>query len=575
MLMAATACSAGAGGCGFSGASGGTSAAAPAASSWPALANRFVEDYFKAQPAFAVSSGRHEYDGRLPDWSAAGLQAESARLKAIRQDVERVSPASLDAAQQLEREHVLAIADADLFWLDKAQSPYRNPAWYLDDLDPDVYLSREYAPLDQRMRAYIAYARAIPAAAADIRMNMRLPLAKSLVERAISGFGGYADFYRDDVPKVFASIGDKQLQSDFATANAAAARAMDDLKAWFQSQAGTATSDFALGPDLFAEMLRDTERVTVPLDTLEAAGRADLARNQAALTDACAKYLPGGTVNACIDTAEAHKPANGAVPAARAMLDDLRSFIREKDLVTIPGDEQARVAEAPPYNRANTAYINVPGPYDVGMPSTYYVAPPDPKWSAKERAAYIPGIANLTYVTIHEVWPGHFLQFLHTNRTKSIGSIFVGYAYAEGWAHYAEELMWEAGYGNGDPEQHVGQLINALLRDVRFLSAIGLHTHGMTLEQSEQMFRDDAHANPATARQQAARGTYDPAYLNYTLGKLMIRKLRTDWMKANNRPEPPASPSGWKDFHDAFLSHGGMPIPLVRRALLGNDSPPL
>ena len=135
--------------------------------------------------------------------------------------------------------------------------------------------------------------------------------------------------------------------------------------------------------------------------------------------------------------------------------------------------------------------------------------------------------------------------------------------------------MWEAGYGNGDPEQHVGQLMNALLRDVRFLSTIGLHTHGMTLEQSEQMFRDDAHANPATARQQAARGTYDPAYLNYTLGKLMIRKLRMDWMKANNRPDPPASPSGWKDFHDAFLSHGGMPIPLVRRALLKNDSAPL
>jgi uncharacterized protein (DUF885 family) len=257
------------------------------------------------------------------------------------------------------------------------------------------------------------------------------------------------------------------------------------------------------------------------------------------------------------------------------MLDDLRGFIREQDLVTIPNDEQARVAEAPPYNRANTAYINVPGPYDIGMPSTYYVAPPDPKWSAKERAAYVPGIANLTYVTIHEVWPGHFLQFLHTNRTKSIGSIFVGYAYAEGWAHYAEELMWEAGYGNGDPEQHVGQLMNALLRDVRFLSAIGLHTHGMTLEQSEQMFRDDAHANPGTARQQAARGTYDPAYLNYTLGKLMIRKLRTDWMKANNRRDPPASPSGWKDFHDAFLSHGGMPVPLVRRALLKDDSAPL
>jgi uncharacterized protein (DUF885 family) len=209
---------------------------------------------------------------------------------------------------------------------------------------------------------------------------------------------------------------------------------------------------------------------------------------------------------------------------------------------------------------------------------TYYIAPPDPSWSPKERAEYIPGKATLLYTTIHEVWPGHFLQFLHSNRNPSkVAAVFAsvvyagaGDAYAEGWAHYSEEMMWEEGLGNGDPEQHVGQLTDALLRNVRFLSAIGLHAQGMTLAQSDEMFRDRAYADPGNARQQAARGTYDPMYLEYTLGKLMIRKLRADWLARQPGAAASADPrQSWGAFHDKFLSYGGPPIPLVRKAMVG------
>jgi uncharacterized protein (DUF885 family) len=550
-------------------------AASSASATWTAYSTRFVEEYFRAQPSFAVVSGRHEYDGKLPDWSADGLRAEAARLERLQQEAARFSAASLEAAQQLEREHVLAIADADLFWLRKAEAPFKNPAWYLGALDPDVYLSREYAPIERRMRAYIAYARSIPVALTQIRANVRTPMARTLVERAVSGFGGYVDFYRTDVPRVFAGVKDEALQGEFATANEAAAAAMADITSYFESLRPTATEDFALGADLFSAMLRDTERVTVPLDALEAAGRADLERNKQALTEACQQFLPRGTMRACIDKMEAHKPAGSAVEQARSELDELRAFVQEKGLVTIPSQQQARVAEAPPYNRANFAYINVPGPFDAGMASTYFVAPPDAKWSPAERAAYVTGVARLRFTTIHEVWPGHYLQFLVTNRRRSIGGIFVGYAYAEGWAHYAEEMMWEAGFGAGDPEQHIGQLIQALTRDARFLSAIGLHARGMTVAQSEQLFRDEAFVDPGTARQQAARGTYDPAYLNYTLGKLMIRKLRADWMAKHGKSEPPTAATDWREFHDAFLSHGGPPVPIVRKAMLGDSSPAL
>ncbi len=268
---------------------------------------------------------------------------------------------------------------------------------------------------------------------------------------------------------------------------------------------------------------------------------------------------------------DSHKPQGGAVPGARAQLADLRAFIAEKKIVTIPSDEQALVAEAPPYMRGNFAYINIPGPYDKGVAYTYNISPPDPSWTPKERADYIPGEARLLFTTVHEVWPGHFLQFLHANRNPSkIAALWVGYAYAEGWAHYCEEMMWEEGLGNGDPEKHIGQLAAALLRDVRFLSAIGLHTQGMTPAQSEKLFRESAFADAGNARQQAARGTYDPAYLNYTLGKLMIRKLRTDWVARQAGADAAGDPKQhWQAFHDKFLSYGGPPIPLVRKAMLG------
>ncbi len=267
---------------------------------------------------------------------------------------------------------------------------------------------------------------------------------------------------------------------------------------------------------------------------------------------------------------DASKSPLGPVAEARTQLPALRQFLIDTDLVSIPGTEEALVEEAPPYNRQNAAYIDIPGPYETGMPSIYYIAPPDPSWTAAEQAAYVMGSKNLLYTSVHEVWPGHFLNFLHSNRAPSLfGRVFVGYAFAEGWGHYAEELVAEAGLEAGNAESHVGQLSNALLRNCRYLSAIGLHARDMTQQQSYELFRNECFQDEANSRQQAARGTYDPAYLNYTLGKLMIRKLRDDWTAERGGRQ------SWKAFHDAFLSYGGPPIPLVRRAMLGNDTPAL
>jgi uncharacterized protein (DUF885 family) len=544
-----------------------TNSAAPAAKTakdWPLFVDEFIQARMAANPFDAIAQGLHEFDGKAPDWSRAGLDADVAALKAVRAEVERFDPVALSAEQRMERANVEAVIDTALFWQETAAAPFKNPAWYLQQLDPQVYLTREYASLDVRMRGYVGYARSIPHLAEHIRANLQTPLPKTYIERAIGGFGGFVEFYRKDVPSVFAAVEDGELQKEFAEANEAAAKAMAGLVAWLESERPKANDDFMLGAPLYLTMLRKTSLVDTPLDELLRVGREDLERNLGALKGACDKFAPKASLKACVDRMRATKPEGGSVEGARKQLEELRAFVRDRKIATLPTEEQALVGESPPYNRGNFAYIQVPGPYEKDtVKSTYYVAPPDPTWSPAQRNAYLPGRAYLLFVSAHEVWPGHYLQGMFTLRQPSkVASVWWDYASGEGWAHYAEEMMWDQGLGNGDPEMQVGMLSNALLRNVRYLCSIGMHTGGLSVDECERMFRDQAFADPGNARQQAVRGTYDPGYLAYTLGKLMIRKLWKDWKTAH-------ADGTLQQFHDQFLSYGAPPIPLVRREMLG------
>jgi hypothetical protein len=551
------------------------SAAPPAASAtepaadatWSAFAAGYIEARMKADPYFAVQAGRHEFDGQMPDWSRAAIEADIAANRASLAALEKFEITTMSSAERFERDYLRWVIETQLFWAANAGQPFNNPAWYLEKLDPSMYLTRDYAPLPKRLEGFLGYARAVPRLAANIRANLHTPLPKAFIERGAAGFGGYASFFRDEMPAIFAPLTDAKLKQDLTEATAAAAQAMADLTAWLESQRATGTSNFALGAPKFQEMLRETELVDIPLEELEAIGRKDLERNLAALKEACATFAPNATLAGCVEKMRADKPSGGTVEGARAQLADLRKFVLDKKIVTIPNQEQALVAESPPYNRGNFAYISIPGPYESpAVKVTYYVAPPDAKWSAAERNAYLPGKGYLLYVSAHEVWPGHYLQSQFTNANPSrVSALWWDYAFGEGWAHYTEEMMYDEGLGAGQPEMRVGMLTNALLRDVRFLSAICLHSGCMSLEESEKMFRERAFADSGNARQQALRGTYDPGYLAYTLGKLMIRKLRTDWFAQN----PGAT---LQQFHDKLLSYGAPPVPLVRRELLGSTA---
>ncbi|MGI9375533.1 MAG: DUF885 domain-containing protein [Tsuneonella suprasediminis] len=540
---------------------------ADAAQSWDRFTQATVKRMFEIDPAFAVYQGDHDYDGKLPDWSEAGLNARAAFLKQTIADANAFTGLSKD--QAFERDYLVSVLRGQLFWLTDADAPHSNPTWYIGGgLDPNVYVSRNYADKATRMKAMIAFFDGIPKAAAHIRANLRTPLPKSFVEMGIAGFGGFADYYKGDARAAFADVDDPALQAQFRASSEKASQAMAALRDWMIAEKPKATTDFALGAAKFSRMLKATELVDIPLDQLETVARDDLARNRAAVKTACAEYAPGKSVPDCFAQMNADKPADGPVAEARRQIPELTAFVKQHDLVTIPGTEQALVEESPPYNRQNSAYIDPPGPFEKGVPSIYYISPPDPAWSKEVQQAYIPGKDDLLFTSVHEVMPGHFVQFLHSNRSPSlIGRLFVGYGFAEGWAHYTEEMMWEAGLGAGKPEVHIGQLSNALLRDCRFISAIGLHTQGMTQEQSKKLFIDQCYQDEGNAAQQAARGTYDPEYLNYTLNKLLIRKLRADWTASRG------GRAAWKQFHDTFLSYGGPPVPLVRQSMMEEKTP--
>ena len=533
---------------------------------WDAYVEQFLTDYFTANPPFAVNQGRHEFDGKLPDWTADGLSKEIARLKAEREKASAFKDGDLDLRQRFERDYLISQIDSDVFWRETADQPHNNPYWYSGPLDPDTYVSREYAPLETRIKAYTAYAKNVPAALDQIKAALKLPLAKNLARIGSQTIGGLADFYEKDVVKVFEPVKDEQLQKDFQEANTTAAKAVREFKTWIDEQEKQGNDNFALGPEKFKQMLKQTEGVDIDLAALEKIAQADLDRNLAAFKAECDKYAPGMSITQCNDKANAKKAQGTIVEAATNQLTELRKFIQDNDIVSVPGTEECKVDIAPPYKAWNFAYINIPGPYESGLPSIYYVSPPDPSWPKEKQEAYIPGEGSLLFTSVHEGYPGHFLQFLHANRAKSkFGQVFVGYAFAEGWAHYTEEMMYDAGLGKDDPALHLGQLQEALLRNVRFVSAIGLHTKGMTVEESKKMFVEQGLQDEGNAEQQANRGTFDPAYLNYTMGKLMIKRLREDWTASRG------GRSAWKQFHDAFLTYGGPPIPLVRKAMMGAD----
>jgi uncharacterized protein (DUF885 family) len=523
------------------------------------LMRDFIAGHYQRVPTAAVNSGLHEYDGRLPDFSPEGIRERVAWLVEMRRRTAAIDAAQLDVKERLYHGYLAVEIDTQLFNI-QTLKVLENNAWYdYLALDPNVYLSRNYAPLAVRMDAYTRHVSELPATLVTMRRTLK-PMPSGHAEGFRDYVAGLAGFVTTAPYDVFSAVDDPARQAAMKQTNDLAAAALTGLAHWVDTL--PRDEDFALGAEKYAQMLWALERIDTPIGELKALAERDYGRNLQTLQRACAVFAPGATLRECRARVAVRKPPDGPIAAASRQVDQLRRLLLERHIASIPAGLQVIIAEAPPHQRSATAYIAVPGPLEKDAPSIYYISPPDPDWSVEDQKQYLQSEADLMATTTHCVWTGHILEAVRSNLSGNPLAVFTySYAYTEGWSHYSEEMMLHEALDD-DPEMAIGQLQNALMNDVRALSSIGLHTGGMSVRQAEQLFLDQAFSDPESARQEAVRGTFDPGYVLYLLGKLMVVKLRDDWLALH-----PGSSLG--DFHEAFLSYGNPPPKLLRKVLLG------
>ena len=539
----------------------------PAETAFREASDSFYEAFLEANPSWAVRLGYHEYDGRLPDMSAPALDERREMLHTAGEEIGEIDPARLTATSRLEHAALMTSIRGQLFALETLGSPWRNPMTYTRYLNLIPYVARDYKPREERVRSVIQVCRAAPRILEQAHGNLEEAIPRTYVETALGQVKGTIPFLREDVPAALEEPADTELGKELRDAVEEAASALETFQARLEKRLETATDDYALGEEDFLRMLSETQGIEMDIDTLEEMGRKDLERNLAAIEEAARQIDPGASVEEVVlRVVDDKPPADGVFEEAEKQAAQMRAFLVAEDIVTIPSDHTAIVRESPPFMRWNAASLDMPGPFEErSLQSYYHITLPDPEWPEEVQKAYIPGKTDLLFITIHELWPGHFLHGLHELQNPSrILKTFWSYAMGEGWAHYAEEMMWEQGAAGTSPEAHIGQLLNALLRNVRYMSAIGLHARGMSVEESAEMFRTKAFCDEGNATQQAARGTFDPMYLSYTLGKLLILDLHEEWKQKMGDAYT------LKGFHDAFLSHGTAPIPAIRESMMGD-----
>lgn len=515
----------------------------------------------RLDPARAVELGHHAFDGELPDRSPAVLEQAVAQLERDRQAL--AAATGLTALQELERAALLQEVRRWLFTLVDRDVYRTNPIAYAAAININAYVARDYAPLAERAGAIIKLCRGLGAYLEGARANLRSPMPRTWIDTALLQTRGYATFVDQDVRR---ELSGAPNQAEIGLALDACKRALDTHAAWLEGEQPRGTEAFALGEAKFLKMLAETEGIELSLAELTRMAEADLARNTAALEEAARAIDPGRPVAEVVRELANEKPAPAEVLAtATEQAAAMRAFVIEHRIASIPSDDVALVRETPPFRRWNTASIDIPGPFETArLPAYYYITPPDPSWPPEQQRGYIPPRADLLFTTIHEVWPGHFQHYLHIHKHPSkVLQSFCTDTTVEGWAHYTEEMMFDAGAAGASPRARIGMLKKALLRNARFLVALGEHARGMSLDEARAVFERKGFVDAAGARQQAIRGTFDPMFLSYTVGKLMIRDLAAAWMQRS-----PGATLG--AFHDAFLSYACTPLPAIRRAMLGS-----
>ena len=544
-----------------------------AAAKFPKLVAEYLQDLHSRHPALAAASGKHDWDGQLEDYSVQAIAAEVSAIKAFQARIERIPPLELALSDTFDYQILSSNMNARLLELEQIKSYERNPQVYNEPISTGLLLLAmfESAPADSRLRQVIAKEKLVQRLLDSARANIHKPPAVFL-KVGIESLQGTLSFVQNDLPRAFASVKDQKLQSEFKKSTKASADAIARYIKQLQGTKSDPAATFAIGKQNYEAKLKYDEGIDIPVETLARIADRELSKTQEEFGKTARLIDPKrDPLKVWADVQRDHPKAGSLVQEAQKQLDALVRFIEEKNIVTLPRAGTPVVAPTPDFMRWSTASMWTPGPFESrSLPARYLITDVDPKWTEKQKEEYLGSInyPQLWTTSIHEVYPGHFVQGTYLKQVASpvrkVAAIAPG-SFVEGWAHYTEQMMIDEGFGGGDPKIKMGQLADALLRLCRFVVGIREHAYGMTVDQATRFFMENAYMGETPSRIEAERGTFDPTYLVYTVGKLAILKLRDDY-KRDRRAE-----FSLQEFHDRLLSNGNAPLWVHRQMLLPGD----
>jgi hypothetical protein len=539
------------------------------------ISDDFINGYLEWRPQYGVYLGLHEYDGKSGDYSKSSIDAELARLKEFDKKLSEIDLTSRGSDKYYDLKILHSGIKYEIFWLEDLQVFASNPIIYAAAIDVNIYIKRNFAPLEERIKSIIAIENNAPKLFENAKLNLHDTLAIPHVQLAIDIARGSASFLGNDLLVALKDIKNDSLMKAFHSANNKAIDAINDFAEFLEKEKlPKANNEYAIGKENFQKMLLYGEGITLSADTILATGMKELQKEQQAFNSAAKIIDPDKKpVDVYNDLKKEQPTAQSLIPDIRRNIEAIRQFLIEHEIITIPSDVRVKVEETPAYARAtSTASMDTPGPFETkATEAYYYITPVDPGWTPQQMEEWLSmfNYYSTDMVSVHEAYPGHYTHFLHLNASdvSNIRKIFGSPAFIEGWAHYTEEMMIEAGYGNtGDPVKaakfRMAQSSEALLRICRLCVSINMHCKGMNVEQATQFFMDNWYQGENPSRQEALRGTFDPGYLVYTLGKLQVLKLREDYKKQEGEKFK------LREFHDDFLKHGMPPVQIMRELLL-------
>jgi len=540
--------------------------------------SHFVDDLLgylhETHPTHATLDGVHTHDDLLEDVSRHAIENEARALAGYLRRLDEITRDALTPIEKLEHRMLTAHLQGRMFELEAVRTWERNPQFYSDLLASSLAGQTlfTHAPAPERARRVLSKLRQAPRLIQAARDNIKEPPG-IFVKVGIETMRGALKFIDEELPRAFADVDDLHLLGDLSDAQMEASNAVAAYVQYLETEvAPKARASFRLGRDKFEQKLRLEEGVTIPIDRLLAIAERELHATQEAFRALAGKMNGGDPIEAWAKTKAKHPQPGELVTVGREQLDELATFLERQSLVTLPPGEPIAVAPTPDFYRWSFASMWTPGPFESKPTRAYYyLTDVDPSWTPDRQDEHLRdyNYPTLWSISIHEVYPGHFLHYQHLRRVESKARksiLFAPASFVEGWAHYCEQMMIEAGFGHRDYGIALGQLAESLIRLVRFIVCIKLHAEDMSVEQGVRYFREEAFMEESSARREAERGTFDPTYLVYTVGKLMLLKLRQDVKQRQGKA------FSLRTFHDTLLAQGTAPFWLHRQLMLGDES---